>query len=433
VRRLILAAVRYEWRRLTSQRRFFFWALIGIPFVLPIGLGLVTLLLALSVLGPPPAARVAGQPAVVLIDEWSPPLGPALAGAGVGTRPPRIGTAAPDSLDAELRDGRAAAVLYARRDASGEQALRLRVASPQAAVPTRLREQIDAALAAYQTDRLASALSPLALGPAERAALTARPRLAIESTAPSTDPTRLLLVAVAWSALIVLPYMQLARSSAAAVVSDRLSGVLLGVAGGLLSARGWVLARWLVLARLALILVLYYAGLIALMLWGYAALADRLVEGGILEQFGSAQRESVRFALVDLVAALRALTVSDVLPVLALGIVQAATLAALLLLGSTLAGSVAGSRLLELVPFALAFLLPFLALSGIASATLGPPALVTGLNSLVAMASLWRDGVAAAAPTLLVVLLANAAWLALALEWASRRAGSEAFLAPASA
>ncbi len=432
MRRLILAAVRYEWRRLTSQRRFFFWALIGVPFLLPLGLGLVTLVLALSVLGPPPAARVAGEPAVVLLDEWAPPLGPALAAAGVATRPPRISPGGPESLDTELRDGLAAAVLHARRDVSGEQALRLRVASAQASVPTRLREQIDAALSAYHADRLASALSPLALGPAERAALTAPPRLAIESTAPSSDPTLLLLVAVAWSALIVLPYMQLARSSAAAVVSDRLSGVLLGVSGGLLSARGWVLARWLVLARLAVILVLYYAALIALMLWGCAALADRLVEAGILEQLGSAQRESARFALVDLVASLRALTVSDILPVLALGIVQAATLAALLLLGSTLAGSVAGSRLLELVPFALAFLLPFLAFSGIAAATLGPPVLLTGLNTLVAIASLWRDGVAAA-PTLLAALLANAAWLVLALEWAARRAGSEAFLAPASA
>ena len=51
---------------------------------------------------------------------------------------------------------------------------------------------------------------------------------------------------------------------------------------------------------------------------------------------------------------------------------------------------------------------------------------------LIAIAALWRHGMEAA-PTLLVVLLANFTWLSLALEWASRRAGSEAFLAPVSA
>jgi hypothetical protein len=40
---LIRAAVRFEWRRLTSQRRFLFWALIGVPFLLPLGLGPIIL------------------------------------------------------------------------------------------------------------------------------------------------------------------------------------------------------------------------------------------------------------------------------------------------------------------------------------------------------------------------------------------------------
>lgn len=432
MRGLISSAVRYEWRRLTSQRRFFFWALVGMPFFLPIGLGFVTLLLALSVLGPPRPAHLAAEPAVVLLDQWSPAVGPTLAAAGLVTRPPRA--TAPDTatLDAELRDGWAAAALHARRDASGEQSLVLRVASPQPTAPSRLLEQIEAGLQTYQADRLSRALAALPLPPPERAALLVPPRLTVESTAPRSDPTLLIVVAIAWSALIVLPYMQLARSSAAAVVSDRLAGLLLGVAGGLLSARSWVLARWLVLARLAAILVLYYAALLALFVWGYAALADRLVSAGILELLGTAQRESARFALVDLVAVLRDLSMFQVLPVIAMCIVQAATLAALLLLGSTLATSVAGSRLFELLPFALAFVIPFLGLSTIASIGPGPPAFLTGLNCLIAIAAVWRDGMEAA-PTLVVVLLANFAWLALALEWAARRAGSEAFLAPASA
>jgi hypothetical protein len=418
VRGLIRSAVRYEWRRLTSQRRFFVWALVGIPFVLPIGLGFVTLLLALSVLGPPRPPQLAGEPAVVLLDHWSPALGPALAAAGLVTRPPRAIASDTASLDAELRDGRAAAALHARRDPAGEQSLVLRVSSPQPTVPSRLLEQLEAGLQTYQADRLSQALA--ALPPPERAALIVPPRLTIESTVPRPDPTLLIVVAIAWSGLIILPYMQLARSSAAAVVSDRLAGLLLGVSGGLLSARGWVLARWLVLARLAAILVLYYAALLTLFIWGYAALADRLVSAGVLELLG------------DLVAVLRDLSLSQVLPVIALCFVQAATLAALLLLGSTLATSVSGSRLFELLPFGLAFVIPFLGLSGIAASGLGLPAVLTGINSLIAIAALWRDG-SGAASTFLVVLLANVAWLALALEWAARRAGSEAFLAPANA
>ncbi len=430
MRGLIRSAVRYEWRRLTSQRRFFVWALVGIPFVLPIGLGFVTLLLALSVLGPPRPPQLAGEPAIVLLDQWSPAVGPALSAAGLVTRPPRAIASDTASLDAELRDGRAAAALHARRDPAGEQSLVLRVSSPQPTVPSRLLEQLEAGLQTYQADRLSQALA--ALPPPERAALIVPPRLTVESTVPRPDPTLLIVVAIAWSGLIILPYMQLARSSAAAVVSDRLAGLLLGVSGGLLSARGWVLARWLVLARLAAILVLYYAALLTLFVWGYAALADRLVSAGILELLGTAQRESARFALVELVAVLREMSLAQVLPVIALCFVQAATLAALLLLGSTLATSVSGSRLFELLPFGLAFVIPFLGLSGIASSGLGPPAFLTGLNSLIAMAALWRDG-SAAAQTVLVVLLANAAWLALALECAARRAGSEAFLAPAAA
>jgi hypothetical protein len=432
VRGLISSAMRYEWRRLTSQRRFFFWALVGMPFLLPIGLGFVTLLLALSVLGPPRPAHLAGEPAVVLLDQWTPALAPSLAAAGLGTRPARSALGDGASLDAELREGSAAAALHARRDASGQQSLVLRVASAHPTVPSRLLEQIEAGHEAYNVDRLASALAPLALAPPERAALIAPPRLSVESALPPADPTLLVLVAIAWSGLIILPYMQLARSSAASVVSDRLAGLLLGVSGGLLSARGWVLARWLVLARLAAILVLYYAAILALFLWGYAALADRLLSAGILESLSIAQRESARFALVDLVAVLRDLSMFQVLPVIAMCIVQAATLAALLLLGSTLATSVAGSRLFELLPFALAFVIPFLGLSSIASIGPGPPAFLTGLNSLIAIAALWRHGMEAA-PTLLVVLLANFTWLSLALEWASRRAGSEAFLAPVSA
>ena len=431
MRGLIRSAVRYEWRRLTSQRRFFFWALVGIPFLLPIGLGFVTLLLALSVLGPPRPAHLASDPAVVLLDQWSPSLAPALSSAGLVTRPPRSSAADTAGLEADLDEG-VAAVLHARREASGEQSLVLLVSSPQSTIPSRLLEQLKAGLETYHGDRLASALAPLALSPPERASLIAPPRLTVQSNAPRGDPTLLIVVAIAWSGLIILPYMQLARSGAAAVVSDRLAGLLLGVSGGLLSARGWVLSRWLVLARLAAILVLYYAALLALFLWGYAAMAERLLSAGILESLSTAQRESARFALVDLVAVLRDLSMFQVLPVIALCIVQAATLAALLLLGSTLATSVAGSRLFELLPFALAFVIPFLGLSSIASIGPGPPAILTGLNSLIAIAALWRDGMHAA-PTLLLVLLANLAWLGLALEWASRRAGSEAFLSPASA
>jgi hypothetical protein len=110
--------------------------------------------------------------------------------------------------------------------------------------------------------------------------------------------------------------------------------------------------------------------------------------------------------------------------------VQAATLAALAAARLDASSSVAGSRLFELLPFALAFILPFLALGGIGEAALGPPVLLTGLNSLIAISALLRDGLGATS-LYAIVLLANLAWLALALEWAARRARSEGFLAPA--
>lgn len=98
-----------------------------------------------------------------------------------------------------------------------------------------------------------------------------------------------------------------------------------------------------------------------------------------------------------------------------------------MLLGTTLSGSVAASRLFELVPFSLVFLFPFLALANVGSVALGPVALLTGLNSVLVIAAVLRDG-AGAALLYGVVLLANLGWVALALEWAARRAAADSFV-----
>ena len=431
MRGLIASAVRYEWRRLTSHRRFFFWALIGVPFLLPVALGAVTLLLAVSLLGPPKPAPTGDGASIVLLDQWSPAVAPSLAAAGVRTVPPPRPEGGAEALDAELRAAHLAVALIARRDPAGEQTLIVRLAPTESRAPSRLLDQVQQALDAYHRERLERALDPLAMAPDDRSALITPPALALQSLAPPADPSLLILVVIAWSGLIVMPYMQLARSGSASIVNDRLGGLLVGVCSGLLSARAWVFTRWAVLALLGTLLVLYYGALLALFMWAYGAVADRLLSGGILESLAAANIDQARFALIELVAAWRALSFIEVLPVFLLGFVQAGTLASLLLLGSTLAASVPASRLYELLPFALAFILPFLALGGIGEATLGPPVLLTGLNSLMAMAALLRDGLAATSLYVLV-LVSNLAWLVLALEWAARRSASEAFLAPSS-
>lgn len=266
--------------------------------------------------------------------------------------------------------------------------------------------------------------------PAERSALSSEPALTLDHLARPLDRRLVVLVALAWSSLLLLPYFQLARAGSASIVNDRLGGLLLGVSSGLLSARGWVFSRWLVLAALGSALVLYYAALLLVFMWGYCALADRLVSGGLIEQLSSGQAEQARFALVEFISAWREVSWTTLLPMLLLALVQSATMAAILLLGSTLSSGIATSRLFELVPFALMFFLPFLALGSVTGAEVGSAVVITGLNTVFALAAVLRAGpIEVGLPATVVAV--NLLWLALSLEFAARRARQESFLAPA--
>lgn len=422
MRSLIFSAFRYEWRRMAGHRGFWFWSLFGVPFLLPALLGLVAVLIAVAHVGPPkpvptdPAAR-----AIPLLDQWAPPLQSALEAQGVETR--RVD--APADLD------RAPLALLARRDGDGSQHLVVRVAPDRARSPARLLEQSEAAVEAYQRQRVATLLDPLPLSEAERAAIERRPTVALQWPSRASDRRLVVLVAIFWSSLILLPYLQLARAGSSSVVNDRLGGLLIGVSSGLLSPRGWAVSRWMVLAALGVVLVAYYALLLFGWMWAYSHLADRLVEAGLIERLSTHQATQARFALIELVAAWRSLSWIQWGPLLGLALVQSVTIAALLLLGSSLASSVASSRIFELIPFSLVFFLPFLVLGTVGRDFAMPSAFATGLNSVLAMAAVLREGPATLA--LPLVLLANLGWTVLALESASRRASQESFLAPAGA
>jgi Na+-transporting methylmalonyl-CoA/oxaloacetate decarboxylase gamma subunit len=426
---LIFAAARYEARRFLSHKAYILWSLVVVPFVLPIVLGFVTVLLAVSLRGPPkPVVTSAAAPTLALLDQWSPQLAPWLAAEGVVTVPFAAG--AQVELESDLRAGRRPFALLALRDPTGQQTLVVRVAPDESRPPSRLLEQAQAAIQAYQRNRLANALAPLSLSQAEQVSLATAPTLTLDQLARPLDRRLVLLVALAWSSLLLLPYFQLARAGSASIVNDRLGGLLLGVSSGLLSVRGWILSRWLVLAALGAALVLYYAALLLVFMWGYGALADRLVSAGLIEQLSSGQAEQARVALIEFVAAWRDLSWTTLLPMLLLALVQSATVAAILLLGSTLASGVSASRLFELVPFALMFFLPFLALGNVGSADLSPAVMLTGLNTVFALATVLRDGPIDMGLPVAVVAV-NSLWLALSLEWAARRARRESFLAPA--
>lgn len=238
-----------------------------------------------------------------------------------------------------------------------------------------------------------------------------------EERVPDRLPSGLVqLVSLAWVGLLVFPYLLLTWNGGSKILTDRLEGYLSPINASALAPWKWLVARWLALATIGTGLLIYSALLFAVYMRAFSVFADVLVDQGILESLSEASSLSARAYLVDTVAMWRGTSIVSYALWIFGGAVQIAALCALLTWGSARASSLAQFRLFEMAPFLLVFLIPLMGLGALGNG-IGGASWIPGLNTVLSIEHMVDGGYPDGAffSTLGIVLLTNILLIAFCL------------------
>lgn len=392
----MITLIRFELLRIARDRRFWFWSLFGVPVLVPLSIVLLGFLVASSGTVKPTEIRP-----IVAVDQASLQLREGLEGVG-------FEILTPDDVEESIVLGNATVGIVDLQidpDLPIEATLLFSGQGYQLpayqTVESYLRE-----LSSQRREQLIENLNfdgpsfDILLKPIELQNRRVRDRLPSGLTQ---------LTVLLWSSLLVFPYLLYSWNSGSRATQDRESGYLSPLTSSTLPNYQWILARWAALTTLAGGLLVFSTLLLVLYISAYSVTAEWLVSNGILEGLSDASSRSVASYLVGVPEMWHKTSVLDLILVFFLAGIQLAATCAIVLWASLKSTSLAQYRLLELLPFALVFFLPLMALgmSGTESST---PFWIPGLNVVVMIQAILlqsMDGLSVFLSTL-AVLISNA-------------------------
>lgn len=363
--------IRLELRRIRRDKRFWFWALVGVPVLLP---ALIFMLaFAMASFGTVEPAKVR---ALVATNVESAELLGTLDTAGLPyewfattdevKQALQLGSYSIGLTDEILEPGRPMSVTVLTATNTGD----------------GLRQAMIDALQQFALSRRTELVDSLDFdGPSFDLLLT--PLELTQNRVPDRlQPGLLQVVTLVWSALLLFPYLLLSWNASTRLVTDRLSGYLSPLTASALSPWHWLIARWSSLVVVAGALLVYSVLLFSLYMRAYATFADWAVAQGILEGLSDDASRSAAAYLVHVVAIWRETSLVSMVLWMFIAYLQLMSLAALIVWGSMRAPSLSSARLYELLPFSVVFLLPMMGLGALGYG-IGVTAWVPGLGSVL--------------------------------------------------
>ena len=417
--RRLIASCYFEIVRLSKDRGFWFWSLIGMPVLVPL---LVVLLAVVMSIGSSPAQpnSPSASPSIALFDTYSPPLSPFLEAEGLHFH--QVSTW--QGVSTALSSDRFRIGVHALDDGLMPRTLQVTTADPSSRHLNRTLASLQNALDAYYRASIQHVLETLPDTPASSSLLNGPPAIIVSSGAPAASRSSFAVTLVLWSWLLVLPYFQVARIGSSYVVSDLQRGLLSTAGSSGQSLVSFFLIRTITLASLGAILLLAYCVLMFSWMAIYSLSSDWLVANGLLQGLSAERASSMTVALVDVVAHWRSLPASFFLSVFLVSLSQLFSMSAILVAVSTYADSIPRSRLYEMLPFGLVFLVPLLSISFLQKTVPVPAAYFPGLNSVVLIDALSSG---TALTYLSPFVIATLALFLLALLLTVRRTSRESF------
>jgi len=338
--------IRLELLRVVRDRRFWFFALVGVPVLLPALVVLLAFAMASTGAVEPQAVRPIVATTVIdeaFLDEL----------AELGSTAQPLGSRV--AVIEAIRNGQYSVGLVDVALEPGQTIKATLLASTggrQLLAYTDLKQNLQS----VAKQRRGALIEELSFdGPSFD--LLLEPMIIDEERVPDRLPSGLVqIVTVIWCALLLFPYLLLTWNGGSRVVTDRTAGYLAALNASALAPWRWLTVRWLTLSTIGASLLLFSVVLLTLYMRAFGTVADMLVSEGILEGLSEATALKSQAYLVDAIRIWRETSFVSMSLWVVVGIAQLAAVAALVLWGSVTAASLAQYRLFELLPFAVVFL-----------------------------------------------------------------------------
>ena len=413
----MITIFRLELLRVARDRRFWFFALIGVPVLLPLAVILLAVTFASSGTVEPATVR-----ATVAVTPESSAMTDFFRESGV----PVEVFETRDQVAAEIQAGRftvGVVDIIEQPDAPMSATVLANVQSRTQPV----YRQVHSVLRDYAASRRQSLIDSLDFV-GESFDLLVSPIEVFQEPVPYRITSGLVpLVTVIWGMLLVFPYLLLTFNGGAKMLTDRLEGYLSPVTSSALPAWQWLLSRWFALSTVGAVLLAYSAALFVVYMWFYGKAADVLVAQGVLEGLSEVAALGARAYLVDMVALWRETSLISYLLWILVAFVQISALCALLVWGAARSSSLPQFRIFELVPFLLVFIVPLAGLGAIGNG-FGVGSWLPGLNMVLSAEYIVAGGLPGS--TLLIalglVLVTNLVFIAACLAPAAMALRREA-------
>ncbi|TVS17086.1 MAG: hypothetical protein EA417_07805 [Gammaproteobacteria bacterium] len=351
----MITIFRLELLRVVRDRRFWFFALLGVPVLLPLAVIVLAVTFASTGTVEPATVR-----ATVAVTQESPEMVEFFDQAGI----PVEVLATRDQVATEIQAGRftvGVVDIIEEPDAPMSATVLANVQSRGQPV----YRDVHSVLNDYASSRRQSLMDSLDFV-GESFDLLVAPIQVTQEPVPYRLRSGLVpLVTVIWGMLLVFPYLLLTFNGGAKMLTDRLEGYLSPVTSSALPAWQWLLSRWCALSTVGAVLLAYSAILFVVYMWFYGKAADVLVSQGVLEGLSEVAALGASAYLVDMVALWRETSVLSYLLWIIVASFQIAALCALLVWGAARASSLPQFRIFELIPFMLIFIVPLAGLGAL--------------------------------------------------------------------
>jgi len=368
----MMTLIRLELLRVARDRKFWFWALLGVPVLLPAVLLLLVFAMASSGTVEPTAVRAAVV--TTFTDEL---FLSELSERGVETE----SLPSKEAISSALAN-REYSVGLVDVSLNPGQPIRATLLAPTGVKQLPVYEGLEQALLDIAQSRRTALIDELSFdGPSFD--VLVEPIVVLEERVPDRLPSGLLqVVTLVWCSMLLFPYLLLTWNGGSRAVTDRLSGYLAPLNASAMAPWKWLIARWVALSSIGAGILVYSAVLFSLYMRAYGTVADMIVAEGVLDNLSEGAALSAQAYLVDAVRIWRETSLLSFTLWLLVGILQLATACSLVIWGSVTAASLAQYRLFELIPFAVVFLLPMMGLGALGTG-FGAASWVPGLNTVL--------------------------------------------------
>lgn len=370
----MMTLIRLELARVIRDRVFWFWALIGVPVLLPALVLLLSFALASGGVAEPQTVRA--DIATTVDDET---LLASLADAGVPGETFDTREAVIDSI----RSGEFSVGLVDVDQTPG-QPFRATLLAGAGGRELNTYQSLERFLHTLARDRRNALIDDLHFDGPSFDLLMEPIAVARERVPDRLEGGLLQIVVLIWAAILLCPYLLLSWNSGSRAVTDRTSGYLSTLVSSRMPTWQWLVVRWAALSVVAGALLLYFAVLFSLYMRAFGTLADWLVAEGILVGLSEETGIAVQAYLVDAVRIWRETSFLSFSLWIVVAILQLSAVAGVFLWVSVAAATLRQYRLFKLAPFSLVFLLPLMGLGALGRG-MNAGAWIPGLNTVLAI------------------------------------------------